>query len=353
MCQRRVPMPCASAVNWQETVDEHLPMKVLFITSNRLGDAVLSTGLLDHLSRQHAGLRVTVACGRVPAPLFREMPGIERVIVLEKRPLAGHWLSLWDQTVGTAWHLVIDLRASALAWLLNAGSRRVLDTGASRDSTHRVAQLAAVLGLAEAPAPRIWLGDAQRTEASRLMPAGRPILAVGPTANWGGKQWRPEYFADVIARLTAPGASLDGAQVAVFGAPDERAMAQPVLDAIPPERRVDLVGNDDLLVTAACLEHADLYIGNDSGLMHLAAAMGVPTLGLFGPSRDVHYAPWGDHCAVVRTAKSYEEIVSDPAYDYRRHDTWMDTLSVDAVENAATALWQRTRDAAASAEMMR
>ena len=328
-------------------------MNVLFITSNRLGDAVLSTGLLDHLIRQDAELRVTVACGRVPAPLFREMPGIERVIVLEKRPLAGHWLSLWAQTVGTAWHLVIDLRASALAWLLNARSRRILDTSTSRDPTHRVEQLAAVLGLAEAPAPRIWLGDDQRAEASRLMPAGRPTLAVGPTANWGGKQWRPERFVDVIARLTAPGASLDGAHVAVFGAPDERAMAQPLLDAIPPERRVDLVGNDDLLVTAACLEHADLYIGSDSGLMHLAAAMGVPTLGLFGPSREVHYAPWGDHCAVVRTAKSYEEIVGDPAYDYRRHDTWMDTLSVDAVENAAIALWQQTRGAAASTGMMR
>jgi heptosyltransferase-3 len=344
---------------WQEAFDEHLPMNVLFITSNRLGDAVLSTGLLDHLIRQDAGLRVTVACGAVPASLFREMPGIERIIVLEKRPLAGHWLSLWAQTVGTAWHLIVDLRASAIAWLLKAKSRHVLDTGASRDSTHRVVQLAAVLGLDAAlgldgvPPPRIWLGDVQRNEASRLMPAGRPILAVGPTANWGGKQWRPELFADVIALLTAADASLDGADVAVFGAPDERAMAQPVLDSIPPERRVDLVGNDDLLVTAACLEHADLYIGNDSGLMHLAAAMGVPTLGLFGPSREVHYAPWGDHCAFVRTAKSYEEIVGDPAYDYRRHDTWMDTLSVDAVEDAAVVLWQRTRDAAASAGMMR
>lgn len=338
---------------WQEAVDEHLPMNVLFITSNRLGDAVLSTGLLDHLIRQDAGLRVTVACGAVPAPLFREMPGLERIIVLEKRPLAGHWLALWTQTVGTAWHLVIDLRASAIAWLLKAKSRHILNTGASRDSTHRVAQLAAVLGLDEVPAPRIWLSDDQRTEGSRLMPARRPILAVGPTANWGGKQWRPELFADVIARITGAGARLEGAHVAVFGAPDERAMAQPVLDSIPPDRRVDLVGNDDLLVTAACLEHADLYIGNDSGLMHLAAAMGVPTLGLFGPSREVHYAPWGDHCAFVRTAKSYEEIVGDPAYDYRRHDTWMDTLSADAVEDAAVALWQRTRDAAASAGMMR
>ena len=344
---------CAFAVNWQEADDEHLPMNVLFITSNRLGDAALSTGLLDHLISRQTGLQVTVACGHVSAPLFRELPGLERIIVLEKRPLAGHWFSLWTQTVGTAWDQVVDLRASAITWLLKSRTRYVLDTGASRDSTHRVQQLAAVLGLKDVPTPRIWLGDGQRREAARLMPAGPPILAVGPTANWGGKRWQPAYFADVIGRLTAAGACLGGANVAVVAAPDERAMAQPVLDSIAADRRVDLVGNDDLLITAACLEHADLYIGNDSGLMHLAAAMGVPTLGLFGPSREVHYAPWGGHCAFVRTAKSYEAIVSDPAYDYRCHDSWMDSLSVDAVEQAAMNLWGRTRKSAPSTGVVR
>lgn len=319
-------------------------MKILFITSNRLGDAVLSTGLLDRLVDREPGPRVTVACGSVPAPLFREMPGLERVIVLEKRPLAGHWLDLWTRTVGTAWDLVVDLRASAVSWLLRARSRRVLDTAASRSPTHRVEQLAAVLDLPDPPAPRVWLGEKQRAAASRLVPDDRPVIAVGPTANWGGKRWRPERFAAAAARLTAPGGNLDGARVAVFGAPDERPMAAPVIESIPAERRIDLVGHEDLLVVAACLERADLYIGNDSGLMHLAAAVGAPTLGLFGPSREIHYAPWGGHCAAVRTARSYEEIVGDPAYDHRRHDTWMDTLSVAAVERAASELWARTRD---------
>lgn len=328
-------------------------MNVLFITSNRLGDAVLSTGLLDRLISENSNARVTVACGVVPAPLFRSVPGLERIVVLQKRPLSGHWLALWMRTVGTVWDLVVDLRASAISWALMTKSRCILDTVASRESTHRVVQLAAVLGLDDVPAPRIWLDGARRTEAARLMPADGPVLAVGPTANWGGKQWSPERFSETIARLTAPGAVLAGARVAVFGAPDERAMAQPVLESIPAERCIDLVGAADLLVTAACLERADLYIGNDSGLMHLAAAVGAPTLGLFGPSRDVHYAPWGEHCAVVRTSKSYEEIRSDPSYDYRRHDSWMDTLSVDAVEEAAVSLWQRSHHVAASAETAR
>jgi lipopolysaccharide heptosyltransferase III len=67
--------------------------------------------------------------------------------------------------------------------------------------------------------------------------------------------------------------------------------------------------------------------------------MGTPTLGLFGPSRERHYAPWGARTAVVRTAKSYDEIVGAPDYDYRSGRTHMDSLSVDAAEAAARELW--------------
>ena len=67
-----------------------LPMRILFITSNRIGDAVLSTGLLDHLIRTHPASRITVACGTVAAGLFAHMPNLERLIPLEKRPRGLH-----------------------------------------------------------------------------------------------------------------------------------------------------------------------------------------------------------------------------------------------------------------------
>src|SRR5919108_642625 len=61
------------------------------------------------------------------------------------------------------------------------------------------------------------------------------------------------------------------------------AAAPRVVDSVPAARRIDLAEKLDLLTAAACLGRATLFVGNDSGLMHLAAAMGVPTLGLFGP----------------------------------------------------------------------
>jgi ADP-heptose:LPS heptosyltransferase len=172
------------------------------------------------------------------------------------------------------------------------------------------------------------------------------VLAVGPTANWGGKQWPADRFAEAVRRLTAPDGMLAGARVAVFGAAAERSVAAPLLAAIPEPRCIDLVGHSDLLTAYACLERSSFYFGNDSGLMHLAAASGVPTLGLFGPSREDIYGPWGVNTATVRTRESLAEIVGQPGYDYHSAESHMGSLTVDMVAAAAERLWRRVREAA-------
>lgn len=316
-------------------------MNILFVTSNRIGDAVLSTGLLGHLIATYPEARITLACGPAAAPLFAATPNVERVIALAKRRFAGHWLMLWRGVVTTVWDLVVDLRASGLAWALAARERKVLKPAPGE--IHRLCHLAALLGLDEPPPPRIWAADEDRARARALLPGEGPVLGVGPTANWGGKQWPAERFAETIARLTARGAILAGARVAVFGAARERDAAAPVIASLPEARSIDLVGRADLLTAFACLERCALYFGNDSGLMHLAAAAGVPTLGLFGPSKEALYAPWGEHTAVVRTPRSFDEIVNAPGYDYRRHESHMGSLEVGRVEQAACALWARCR----------
>jgi len=147
-----------------------------------------------------------------------------------------------------------------------------------------------------------------------------------------------DRFLQLAQRLTGPDGLLPGARVAVFGAPNERAAAQPLLDGLPGEQLIDLIGRIDLPEVLACLGRGDLFIGNDSGLMHMAAAAGIPTLGLFGPSREELYGPWGGKAASVRTDLGFDDIRNDPAYDYHSQDSWMDTLSVEKVETAARAL---------------
>ncbi|MFT6580114.1 MAG: ADP-heptose:LPS heptosyltransferase [Alphaproteobacteria bacterium] len=315
-------------------------MRILFVTANRIGDAVLSTGLLSHLIEQYPDARFTVAAGPASAPLFADMPRLDRIIIMRKRPFSTHWLYLWLACVTRKWGIVLDLRRSALGYTLYASERFI--AAKSTSSAHRVRQLATTLGLSDnPPAPKLWIGaDAEKT-ARALIPGDAPVLAIAPAANWPGKQWRPEYFAELVERLTGPTGALKGAKVAVFAAAHERAQIKTLLDAIPDERQIDLVGRTGLTAAIACLRRCTLFIGNDSGLMHMAAAAGAPTLGLFGPSRDEHYAPWGPKAALVRTVESYDELVGAPGYDHKTTGTLMDGLSVDAAEDAAIKLWRR------------
>jgi ADP-heptose:LPS heptosyltransferase len=315
-------------------------MRILFITSTRIGDAVLSSGLLAHLIARHPGARITVACGQAPAPLFEAVPGLERVIVLKKAPLGGHWLKLWAVTLPFPWHTVVDLRRTALAWLVLVLRRYRL--GREVPGMHKVKQYARLLGLeADPPAPQVWTNATAKALAETLIPDGPPVLALGPTANWPGKQWRQDRFTELARQLTGSAGPLAGARLAVFSGPSERDRALPVLEAVPEARRIDLAGTIDLPTVHACLARTALYVGNDSGLMHLAAAAGAPTLGLFGPSRDEHYAPWGDKAAVVRTPQSYGELIGGSDYDHRTTGTLMDGLSVEAAAEAAGALLKR------------
>src|SRR5207249_611770 len=176
-------------------------MHILFVTATRIGDAVLSTGLLSHLIDRFPGARLTVAAGPLAAPLFETVPGLERLLVLRKRRGGLHWLALYARTVRRRWDLVVDLRGSIVAWGLFAGERRVMAKGDPGE--HRVRQLGRLFALDPPPDPVIWTTPRHERAAEALLSAGPPVLAIGPAANWRGKQWRAERFAALALRLTA------------------------------------------------------------------------------------------------------------------------------------------------------
>jgi len=319
-------------------------MHILFVTATRIGDAVLSTGLLSHLIGRYPMARLTIAAGPVAAPLFEAVPQLEQLEVIQKRRWSAHWLPFYAAVATRRWDLVVDLRGSALAWLLRAGERRVMAKGDARE--HRVRQLARLFRLDPPPSPQLWTAPRHDRAAAALIPPGAPVLAIGPAANWRGKEWRAERFAALAHRLTVADGLLPGWRVAVLAAAHERRQAEPVLAAIPLNRRIDLVGKVDLLTAAAVLRHCALFIGNDTGLMHIAAASATPTLGLFGPSPSDQYAPWGQHAALVRSVDRPEALFG-PCFDHRTTDTLMDGLSVDDAEAAACRLWRSVTNAKA------
>ena len=256
-------------------------MRILFVTANRVGDAVLTTGVLDHLIRLYPHCRITVACGPPAAGVFARMPNLERLLVFAKKPWRMHWLGLWREVAFTRWDLVVDLRGSALAWLVPARQRRVMRRVPGRKH-EQFATVAGIVG--PAPLPVAWTGAQDEARAIALLPAGRPVVGLGPTANWSGKMWPAERFAELFHRLAA--GPLPGAVALILAGPGkmEQEMAAPLARLLPDA--IDTTGQLALPEVTACLRRCALYVGNDSGLMHLAAAAGTPTVGLCGATRD-------------------------------------------------------------------
>jgi len=295
-------------------------MRILFITSSRIGDAVISCGILEQLRVDHPGARITVAVGVVAAEVFSRLPGLERLIVFDKERFDLHWLRLWTRLVPIMWDIIVDVRGSGMPLFLLARRSKKMVRGGRRPG-RRYEQLAAAMGFSPPPLPVAWTSAADEARAAALLPSG-PYIGLGPTANWDGKIWPPERFVAVYRALVE---NNPGARAVVFAGPGdtERELAAPVLAAIPDA--VDLVGTLSLPEVAACMRRVEIFIGNDSGLMHIAAAAGAPTLGLFGRSRADEYAPAGPRTAVA--------IAPGPA-----GETPMDFLSVEAVLAAAQTL---------------
>jgi lipopolysaccharide export system permease protein len=317
-------------------------LKILFITSNSLGDAVLSTGLLGWLVDKYPKATITVACGPLPAPLFRSVPQVRKVIELTKRPRAGHWRRLWWQTAGTRWDIVVDLRQSLVSRLILARKRYIWKRHPVR--VHKVTELAAVLRVLPLPAPRLWQTETDAAEAAKLVPPGGLVLALAPGANSVGKTWPAQRYRDLAAELTAPHGLLPHARVLLVGGTRDAQAAALVASGLPKERVIDLTDRAGIALTAACLARADFFIGNDSGVTHVAAASGVPTLALFGPGIAWKYRPWGPKAAYLSKA-------DDPTRDFdlcRNGDdkaalALMERITVDDAVDAAVGLWQKIR----------
>lgn len=315
-------------------------MNILFITSSRIGDGVLSFGLLDYLSKKYPDAKFTIGCGPLVVSLLEGFAPAERIIPIKKQKFNKHWLEFWMAVKGTKYDIVVDLRNSAVSRMMHAKERYIFGSYVDK-SKHKVEQNASVLKLAGPPAPKLWFSEAQIQKAKELIPDGEPVLGVGPTANWIGKTWPADRFIEIVKWLTEEGGLMADARIAVFAAPGEEPAAREVLASIPQDRAIDLIAKTNPGVAAACLSRCDFYLGNDSGLMHCAAAAGVPTFGVFGPSYPHIYRPWGEHTDFARTPESFDELIDFEGYDTKTCGCLMESLSVEAVKEGINKSWPK------------
>ncbi len=154
----------------------------------------------------------------------------------------------------------------------------------------------------EWPLPEIVVPEAEVTAwlARRGLTSGAsPIVALAPGAVGPGKKWPTENYAALAKQLAS-----DGATVWILGGPLEKELAAQILRNAGGERVHDLTGND-LRDAIIALQAADLAVTNDSGLMHISAAIGTPTIGIFGPTDPRLWGPLNPLAAVVEPERAF------------------------------------------------
>ena len=288
--------------------------RTLFVASNRLGDAVLTTGVLHYLLETEPDVPITVVCGDIPKSIFEAVPGVDRVIGVKKRRFSLHWPEVALSLGPVIWHRIVDFRSSLLGFL-PARHRHMWHGG--KDDIHKAQANAQLIGLDTPLPPRILPTPSQLNASEKwLGPLNQrgKILALAPTANFYQKQWHHENYLRLAQALTAKDGILEGARIAVFGAPGEEAQAMPVVNALPVDHVIDLVGKTTPMEAATILSQCDLFVGNDSGLMHTAVAVDIPTVALFGIGKPAVYRPWGDRSLCLESSPPGSPIIRPEGY---------------------------------------
>ncbi len=265
--------------------------KILLITLSNIGDAVMTTPVLEALHQHYPHAIIDIVTDARARELFTHCPYAGDVLLKDKQAGWRGTAALVKRLRHTRYDLVVDLRTDGLTLLLRA--RQCLTRrGSQPRGYHAVERHFGVISRHVAtdtpPAARIWLSDAEHRYASAQL-AGLPgerWLALAPGARWPPKCWPWQNFRALVDRLQT---EFDA--VILLGDASEHVICQQIMDNLPLPA-INLAGKTDLLQAAAVLSRASLFAGNDSGPGHLAAAAGTPTVTLFGPGDPARYHPW-------------------------------------------------------------
>ncbi len=286
--------------------------RLLVRAPNWIGDVVLSLGAVRDLRRNFADARIVVLARDSVRDLYRAVPEVDATLG------AGDFASTVESLEGSfdaALLLTNSLRSALEAfaariperWGYATDGRGLLLTRATavpahvrgKSEVYYYREMLAGLGLAVSPEPDTSLvcPEEWRMRGRALLgEAGDRWVGLNPGAAFGSaKRWLPERYAVVAERLGRRA----GARVAILGSASERPLAERIAALLPKPPRI-LCGETDLGGLLGVLGELRLLITNDSGPMHLASALGTPTLGVFGPTDWRETAPRGARSTIVR-----------------------------------------------------
>lgn len=286
------------------------PRRILVVVTRRIGDVLLATPLIRSLKRAWPNAHIDALVFAGTEGVLVGNPDLEQIHTVPQRPrLAAHLalLARLCRRYDLALSLVTGDRSTLYAALAGRRSigllldepgqrwkRKLLDQWLPLDALHMHTvrahlSLADALGVPALPEVVVsWRAEDAAAVDALLGQSCTPLAVLHPYPKFRYKMWHEQGWVEVARWLLG-----NGFRVALTGSPDadERAYVGVIARRLP-ESALNLCGQLTLGGTAALLARARLYVGPDTAITHMAAATGVPTIALFGPSNPVKWGPW-------------------------------------------------------------
>ena len=278
--------------------------RVLVFSFSFIGDAVLSTAVIQPLRRHFPDAHITFLVGPRAFDLLATEPNIDTTLVYDNRGEHAGWrgrLRLIKTLRHDKFDLVVNLRDSLTARCIGAEYWGMMRGDSNRHAVTRYLEILQRQGVDTTDAhPHLQLTEAEHAVAHRfLSDAGltseRLLIGIHPGGNWVYKLWDAENYESVANALCKE----QHAAILLFAGPNERALQVQVSEMMdtPPI----LVKTENLRHLAALISMCDVYIGNDTGPMHIASAVDTPVVALFGSTNHIRSGPYGDKHTIVQS----------------------------------------------------
>lgn len=293
-------------------------MKILLIRLSSLGDIVLTTPAIRAVRAHFPDAYIAMLVAKQSAEILRENPHLNEIITFErlaKNKDTGEMLRVIRLLRERKFTMAIDLQRKFRTEMLMYFSGTAERIGKGRFSTvrvpeqdnkHATAHYFDLLHAAGIPAEdqrlELFLSESERLDTAQRFDTagvndGQLKVGVFPGAGWKLREWMPDRFAAIGDKLVEH----FNANVLIFGGEKETELVQTVA-ALMNARAIPFAGNLQIRQLAACLEKCDLFLTNDTGPMHIAAAVGTPTVSLFGPGNHIRFQPVGELHQTIRHA---------------------------------------------------
>jgi heptosyltransferase-2 len=292
-------------------------VRILIVQTAFLGDVVLTLPLVEAVRQRFLRARVEILAVPAHVPLLQDQPGVDAVIAYDKRGTqrgVRGFIGMVRRVRARNYDLVLSphrsLRSALLLtcsgipqrigfarWLTRWAYTATVPRPTTGHEVQRNLQLLAGLGLCSVPATgrlMLHVAPAARRQARAYfarcgVEEKEAVIGLIPGSQWGTKRWPADHFAGLIERL----AGTPQTHFALFGSPQDRPIAE-TITAVCGVPVLDLIGRTALQELPAYLERCTVVVSNDTGPMHIAAALGKPVLVLYGPTTAaLGFSPYG------------------------------------------------------------